>query len=1849
MRSTLWLALIFVCFLISETQAQCSGINRIQCSTAAPTVVGNSISCTPPANQGGRRNFEVTNMIAGATYRLSNCGSGFDTQMTVRDASGTFVAFNDDNGPACTGTAASIDFTPTTTGDYRIHLNRYNCATTNNLNGDIVVTLLSTSSGPANDDCGTATSLSVSPTSTCVTLTAGDSSTATESISAISCGGFTGNSDDDVWYSFVATATNHDITARPGTLSDLVVDLRSGACDGTNIDCADNTTGANDEVINATGLSIGTTYYVRVYSYGGAANAGTFDICVTTPIVIPSNDDCANAIALGVSPTDTCVTSASGTTENATQSIAAINCGGTTGDADDDVWYSFVATAFEHDITVTPGTLSNAVIDLRSGACTGTNIDCADITGGTSSEVINATGLTLGATYYVRVYSRGSNTSQQGTFDICVTTPPQPPLNDDCSNATALTVSGTTCTTSVSGTTELATQSIAAISCNAATGDANDDVWYSFTATAANHDITVTSGTLTNAVIDLRSGACTGTNIDCADATTGTNNEVLNATGLSIGTTYYVRVYSFGSTGNEGTFDICVTTPIVPPANDDCTNATLLGVSPSNTCVTSVSGTTVDATQSIAAISCNGFTGNADDDVWYSFIATATSHDITVTPGTLSDAVLDLRSGACNGTNITCADNTTGSNAEVINATGLSIGTTYYVRVYSYGGTGNGTFDICVTTPVIIPGPCQPTTDTPGTMYIDEVAFLGTLEDVTNAGSGFSTGYQDFTGLSTISRQVEGEGINVYVEAPFRCTWKAWVDWNQDDVFDETTEEVYNSNFISTTTTTFGFVIPLGTTPGDYRIRIRNYTGFDYSLFDYNNSYDFDPCEDFNDTGTTIDELGEAEDYLFTVEPFCDALIDTITDGETCGTGTVDLSVTGTGTPSVTEYRWYDAETGGSLVATTLTGDWTTPSLSATTTYYVTAYNGTCESWVREPIVAKFNPIPTVTITPDVSNRVVCGENDMLEISVSGDVEDVFLIDEDFESGGLGAFSNVIIIDNGATINARSAWQNQTSTFVPAEEVWFPAISSGFGSDQFVICNSDVGADGFGTSYITHNALQSTASYDTTDYVNLTLSFDCYYSHYLDDGTGGADDYFTVEVSTDGTNWTALTADIIADVGIGTKFDNLSYDLSTYINELTLSVRIRFYAVWSDGVAVDNVQLFGDKDVTAVDWTTTPANIIDLYIDTDNDNIGDTPYVSGSYETVYAMPTLAQLEEADYSFTIDANLANGCGAVSSNFNVTNNTRVFDSAADAWGTAANWAQNIVPTSDDCVIIKDNGLMVDTQATGNGLARNITVKNGGYLELATGSSITVTDWINVESGGTLHVRDGANLIQVTDVTSNNNTGEIEMDRTAVGVNTLDYIYWSSPVEDFEVTDVSPGTSPGLIFQWQPTVAGNGLGNYGEWQSASGTMGIGNGYIIRGISGTSIANTAEFGGVPNNGIINTTVTRGTYTGVDYPGAGGTNATNLDDNWNLVGNPYPSAISADAFIAANASVITDDTNPSTITGTVYLWRHLSTPSNAYGDPFYSDYLYNYNENDYIQYNSTGSNPVGFNGNIAAGQAFFVLMDDAAPASSMIQFNNSMRGVAYTNDQFYRSSDDEVGQFENNSESTTTIEKHRIWLDIISPDNSAASSLIGYITGASNEQDRLFDGNNLSDAPTHIYSLIGEEKMAIQGRAVPFDQQDEVPLGVKIAQSGNYTIAINALDGLFETTDQKIYLEDLYTDMIHDLKLTPYDFYSEGGDFEDRFILKYVKTNDNTLDLEEFNSNTGIVITTNENQIKVHAYNSQIEAITIHDILGKRLLDRKNISEEVYDITNLKPTNSTLIVKVVLENGKQKIQKVIY
>jgi PKD repeat protein len=100
----------------------------------------------------------------------------------------------------------------------------------------------------------------------------------------------------------------------------------------------------------------------------------------------------------------------------------------------------------------------------------------------------------------------------------------------------------------------------------------------------------------------------------------------------------------------------------------------------------------------------------------------------------------------------------------------------------------------------------------------------------------------------------------------------------------------------------------------------------------------------------------------------------TATGASRCGAGTLALSATYTnGT-----INWYDAASGGSLVFTG--SNFVTPSLSATTTYYVEAVNGTCVSSVRTPVTATVNTIPAVTSTTPASR---CGTGSVALNAVS--------------------------------------------------------------------------------------------------------------------------------------------------------------------------------------------------------------------------------------------------------------------------------------------------------------------------------------------------------------------------------------------------------------------------------------------------------------------------------------------------------------------------------------------------------------------------------------------------------------------------------------------------------------------------------------------------------------------------------------------------------------------------------------------------------------------------------------------------------------------------------------------------
>jgi hypothetical protein len=264
---------------------------------------------------------------------------------------------------------------------------------------------------PGNDNCQGAAVLvqtaGCSPTN-------GTTVNATQSIPAIICAGLTGNSDDDVWYTFTATTSNPTIYVIGDPSFDAVVDLRSDLCDGINLFCADAKGPGGTERIYTGGLAVGASYLIRIYSYGSGTNTqGTFGVCVFgSPPYPPVNDDCYSA-----TPIDD---PSYGSTINATKSLEPVTCGGITGWSDDDVWFKFDAATVNPTITVVGGTYFDAVVDLMSFPCAGTHLFCADATPAGGTENLKASGLTIGSPYLVRIYSYGDGTNSMGDFTVSV-------------------------------------------------------------------------------------------------------------------------------------------------------------------------------------------------------------------------------------------------------------------------------------------------------------------------------------------------------------------------------------------------------------------------------------------------------------------------------------------------------------------------------------------------------------------------------------------------------------------------------------------------------------------------------------------------------------------------------------------------------------------------------------------------------------------------------------------------------------------------------------------------------------------------------------------------------------------------------------------------------------------------------------------------------------------------------------------------------------------------------------------------------------------------------------------------------------------------------------------------------------------------------------------------------------------------------------------------------------------------------------------------------------------------------------------------------------------------------------
>jgi uncharacterized delta-60 repeat protein len=533
-------------------------------------------------------------------------------------------------------------------------------------------------------------------------------------------------------------------------------------------------------------------------------------------------------------------------------------------------------------------------------------------------------------------------------------------------------------------------------------------------------------------------------------------------------------------------------------------------------------------------------------------------------------------------------------------------------------------------------------------------------------------------------------------------------------------------------------------------------------------------------------------------------------------------------------------------------------------------------------------------------------------------------------------------------------------------------------------------------------------------------------------------------------------------------------------------------------------------------------------------------------------------------------------------------------AGAWSNGA-------PTAGKELFFEEDYTIANTT-----YACNCAIASGVEVNVSAGTTLALR--YQYEGAGLLVIEDGASLHQIDDQISN--SGAIQLKRKTTPIRKMDYTYWSSPVQSQRLVDVSPATLSDKFFSF------DGASDTWKNESPTSLMTIARGYIIRGPQhfSTTVPSLYEavFSGIPNNGIY------------DFPIG--------SDQFNLIGNPYPSAIDADLFM-------TDINNASSIDGALYFWTH-NTPIQQSG----SEYIYT--ADDYATYNRTGGTGTAKgaalsggqvpSGKIASGQSFFVGTASGIPANSRFQFKNSMR-IIDQNTQFFKQA---------STKKATAIEKNRVWLNLTNSGGAFRQLLVGYITGATNDWDNLYDGPTFDGQEfVDFYSTNQGKNLTIQGRALPFVDTDVVPLGYRSTIAGPFDISIDNRDG--SLAGQEIWLEDKKTNTLHELSKGKYTFTAINGVENDRFVLKYTGKTLGTDDNEV--AAKSLIVSVKNKKITLTSSAEAITQVQMFDLLGRKVYDKSKINAQEWSISNLPSNEQTLIVKTTLANGAISNKKIIY
>lgn len=1210
----------------------------------------------------------------------------------------------------------------------------------------------------------------------------------------------------------------------------------------------------------------------------------------------------------------------------------------------------------------------------------------------------------------------------------------------------------------------------------------------------------------------------------------------------------------------------------------------------------------------------------------------------------------------------------------VTTLTGLTPSTTYYMWVRSNCG---GEFSIwstvvSFTTIAAPPTPCTPAPSSVDGQGITNVT-VGSINNTTGAEAG---NFGNYTNLSTNIAQTQTVTVSITYRTGFTYNTRIWIDWNNDGVFDNNSgsqEIVYTGVSTSANPTTLlaSFVVPssvtgVANTAGPHRMRIG---GADIDLLN-GTAAGQGPC--YNGT------YGAFEDYTVFVTSPPPALTLSSSSDAYCSGGTSSLVTLTAGAGSYDNFSWnpsvgvsgsaasgwtFNPTTAGVITYTLTATQASGLFLSNTATFTVTVYD------VPSPIV--FSP-STISVCEGVPTALT---------SSGGIISGALIFEENFN----GATNSFTAVNNstGGSSPANAAWTLRNSPYLYSSTSFVSNDSS-----QFYMSNSD--SQGSGSSSTTNTELTSPLI-SFVGYTNVSLSYWQYYRGY---SAGSADTQVWNDVNGNGlvdgaeTITTVQTFSTVTQGG-ASNFVNQIVDLSGFAGQTNIRIKFKYNnATWAWYWALDNVKITGSGPA-ALSWSPTTG----LWLDAAATN----PYTGGPATTVYAKLSNNQVYTAtaaslappfcSTSNTLTVNVTKAgtaagdqsltCGntTLASNITLTGYVPAVPATITGWQMADNPSftgattiagsagKDVLTPADvtglsgttyiraminGCPTLFSNAVVVSyPTVTWNGAwnpgppsaSDNVTIASGTLtltsdltvcnLRVSTGATLNVNPGVTLTvngavvistfgAGGNLNLLDdntfvlgNGSLMQNPAATTNTNTGKATFKRT-IWTRKFDYTYWSSPLNPMTLINVSPTTLSDKFLRFDS--------NLYQWtfpNPALTTMTPGVGYAIRGPQAYSTTALtlyqATFTGAPNNGDYNVTLYRPSPT----------------NDLNFVGNPYPSAISADAIMDGNVGPL----GAAGVGTTFYFWTHNTLFNGS-----------SYVNSDYAAYNRTGGvgtqpgtptaggNNQTPNGIISAGQGFMV----KAVTPGTLTFKNTMR-VAGANLQFFRSA---------------SANKSRVWLNFVHANNpeQAKQLLVGYLPNATNDYEDGFDGEVIeAGSSMGFYSKAqgDDKKLMIQGRALPFDQNDRVLLGFRADAAATYKIELDKQDGLFADASVGIYLEDTFLNVIHDLRQGAYSFVSDAGTFDTRFVLRY---NNSLLGVNPaaWNQNSVVVFKQND-QIHIETSLKKMKSVKIFDLQGRLVMQKDNINSQSVAMQKVGLANQVLMVEVTSVDGEVTNKKTIY